>query len=91
LPLLQGGPLRPLHGEAAGSSAIWFRTSKLLRLVGEGRLDPTPFATHRFELDEMTEAYDTFGDAARTNALKVVLTGHPVHLAEGKEAVATAV
>jgi hypothetical protein len=39
----------------------------------------------------MTEAYDTFGDAARTNALKVVLTGHPVHLAEGKEAVATAV
>jgi alcohol dehydrogenase len=68
-----------------------FTTPKLLRLVGEGRLDPTPFATHRFELDEMTEAYDTFGDAARTNALKVVLTGHPVHLAEGKEAVATAV
>jgi alcohol dehydrogenase len=68
-----------------------FTTPKLLRLVAEGRLDPTPFATHRFELDEMTEAYDTFGDAARTNALKVVLTGHPVHLAGGKEAVATAV
>ena len=65
-----------------------FTTPKLLRLVAEGRLDPTPFATHRFELDEMTEAYDTFADAASTNALKVVLTGHPAHLGAGKEAVA---
>jgi alcohol dehydrogenase len=31
-----------------------FTTPKLLRLVAEGRLDPSPFATHRFELDEMT-------------------------------------
>ena len=65
-----------------------FTTPKLLRLVAEGRLDPTPFATHRFELDEMTEAYDTFADAASTHALKVVLSGHPAHLPAGKEAVA---
>jgi alcohol dehydrogenase len=63
-------------------------TPKLLRLVAEGRLDPTPFGTHRFELDEMTEAYDTFADAASTNALKVVLSGHPAHLPAGKKAVA---
>jgi alcohol dehydrogenase len=62
-------------------------TPKLLRLVAEGRLDPTPFATHRFELDEIMEAYDTFADAASTNALKVVLSGHPVHLAVGEKAV----
>jgi alcohol dehydrogenase len=65
-----------------------FTTPKLLRLVAEGRLDPTPFATHRFELDEMTEAYDTFADAASTNALKVVLSGHPAHLPAGEKAVA---
>jgi alcohol dehydrogenase len=64
-----------------------FTTPKLLRLIADGRLDPTPFATHRFELDEMTEAYDTFSDAATTNALKVVLSGHPVHLQAGKEVV----
>jgi alcohol dehydrogenase len=65
-----------------------FTTPKLLRLVAEGRLDPTPFATHRFELDEMTQAYDTFADAASTNALKVVLSGHPAHLPVGEKAVA---
>jgi alcohol dehydrogenase len=64
-----------------------FTTPKLMRLIAEGRLDPTPFATHRFELEEMTEAYDTFTDAATTNALKVVLSAHPVHLAAGDEVV----
>ena len=65
-----------------------FTTPKLLRLVAEGRLDATPFATHHFELDEMTEAYDVFADAARTNALKVVLRADPVQLRAGEEAVA---
>lgn len=62
-----------------------FTTPKLMRLIAEGRLDPTPFATHRFELDETMEAYETFAEAATTNALKVVLSGHPVHLQAGKE------
>ena len=61
-----------------------YTTPKLLQLIATGRLDPTPFATHHFELDEMTSAYDTFADAASTNALKVVLKGHPVHLPEGE-------
>ena len=47
-----------------------FTTPKLMRLIAEGRLDPTPFATHRFELEETMEAYETFADAATTNALK---------------------
>ena len=62
-----------------------FTTPKLLTLIAEGRLDPTPFATHRFELGETMEAYDTFADAASTNALKVVLTAHPVHLQAAHE------
>ena len=49
-------------------------TPTLLKLVSEGRLDPTPFATHRFELNEMMDAYDVFADAANTNAMKVVLS-----------------
>ena len=55
-------------------------TPRLMKLIDEGRLDPTPFATHRFELGETEQAYDIFADAATTNALKVVLSGHPVHL-----------
>jgi alcohol dehydrogenase len=48
---------------------------RLMRLVASGRLDPTIFATHRFALDDTMGAYDTFADAAATNALKVVLQG----------------
>jgi alcohol dehydrogenase len=57
-----------------------YTTPKLLRLIAEGRLDPTPFATHRFELGEAEQAYDTFADAAATHALKVVLSAHPSRL-----------
>ena len=49
-------------------------TPTLLELIREGRLDPTPFATHRFGLEEIMDAYDTFSDAANTDALKVVLS-----------------
>jgi len=52
-------------------------TPRLLELIANGRLDPTPFATHRFELADMEKAYETFADAASTNALKVVLSAEP--------------
>ena len=48
---------------------------QLMKLVASGRLDPTVFATHRFELADTMSAYDTFADAANTAALKVVLEG----------------
>jgi alcohol dehydrogenase len=48
---------------------------QLMGLISSGRLDPTIFATHRFALDDTMAAYDTFADAASTNALKVVLQG----------------
>jgi alcohol dehydrogenase len=48
-------------------------TPQLLRLIEGGRLDPTVFATHRFPLADAEEAYDVFGAAAETHALKVVL------------------
>jgi alcohol dehydrogenase len=52
---------------------------RLMRLISSGRLDPSLFATHRFAMDEAMAAYDTFGAAADTNALKVVLQRPGVH------------
>jgi alcohol dehydrogenase len=51
---------------------------RLMKLVADGRLDPTVFATHRFALEDTMSAYDTFADASRTAALKVVLEGSNV-------------
>ena len=55
-----------------------FTTPKLMRLIEGGRLDPTSFATHRFPLSSTEQAYDVFGAAAETHALKVVLEATPV-------------
>ncbi len=49
-------------------------TPKLMKLIEGGRLDPSPFATHHFSLDQTEQAYDVFGAAAETHALKVVLS-----------------
>jgi alcohol dehydrogenase len=38
------------------------------------KLQVEKFATHFFKFDEFMAAYDTFGRAAETKALKVVLT-----------------
>jgi alcohol dehydrogenase len=66
-------------------------TPTLLALIEQGRLDPTPFATHRFALDDTMEAYDVFGNAAETNALKVVLSAERAPLAARELAAAGAV
>ena len=48
-------------------------TPTLLKAVQSGRLEPGKLVTHRFDLARVMEAYDTFGDAAKLRALKVVL------------------
>jgi alcohol dehydrogenase len=63
-------------------------TPRLLKLIAEGRLDATPFATHRFALEETMSAYDTFAAAAETDALKVVLESAPVGKRRGLKEVA---
>jgi len=50
-------------------------TPLLLKLMKTGKLRPEGLITHRFNLDDIMQAYDTFADAARTSALKVVLRG----------------
>ena len=66
-----------------------FSIPQLMRLIESGRLDPTLFATHRFALSDTMAAYDTFADAANTNALKVVLDGSG-RTAEGATSAMTA-
>jgi len=46
----------------------------LLKIVEAGRLQPEKLVTHHFPMGEILKAYDTFGNAARESALKVVLT-----------------
>ncbi len=46
----------------------------LLKMIAEGKLPAGKLATHHFTLDQMMEAYDVFGAAATTKALKVVIT-----------------
>jgi alcohol dehydrogenase len=48
-------------------------TPMLLKLVAQKKLPAERFATHRFTFDQMLDAYDTFGRAAETKALKVVI------------------
>ncbi|MDW4918317.1 zinc-dependent alcohol dehydrogenase family protein [Streptomyces californicus] len=48
-------------------------TPMLLRMLANGRLPSAELVTHRFELEEMEEAYDVFSRAADTGALKVAL------------------
>lgn len=48
-------------------------TPMLLKTVQSKRLDPSQLITHRFTLDQILEAYDTFGRAADTQALKVII------------------
>ncbi|WP_405094366.1 hypothetical protein OG767_21585 [Micromonospora sp. NBC_01392] len=49
-------------------------TPTLLRLLAAARVDAARFVTHRFGLDDIIRAYDTFSDVGRTGALKVVLS-----------------
>ena len=51
-------------------------TPLLLKLLHAGTLHPARLITHRFNLHDIMRAYDTFADAARLSALKVILKGH---------------
>lgn len=49
-------------------------TPMLLKTVQSGKIDPTRLITHRFKFDDILEAYETFGHAADTKALKVIIS-----------------
>jgi alcohol dehydrogenase len=49
-------------------------TPMLMKNVQSGRLQPLKLITHHFKLSDIMKAYDTFANAAREKALKVILT-----------------
>ena len=50
----------------------------LLKVVHSGKLQPSELVTHRFALDDVMKAYDTFGNAEKEGALKVILKSQPL-------------
>jgi alcohol dehydrogenase len=48
-------------------------TPMLLKVVGSKKIDPALLITHRFTFDQMLEAYETFGNAQKTGAMKVII------------------
>jgi len=49
-------------------------TPMLLKVVLSGKLQPTKLVTHRFAMNDIMRAYETFGNAEKEGALKVILT-----------------
>ncbi len=48
-------------------------TPMLLKTVQSHKIDPKKLITHCFKFDKILDAYDTFGAAAKTHALKVLI------------------
>jgi alcohol dehydrogenase len=48
-------------------------TPMLLKTVQSKKINPKLLITHRFKLDKILDAYETFGHAASTGALKVII------------------
>lgn len=72
----------PLHLETLWSQNITITTrlvdavttQLLLKTIISGKLLPKQLISHRFMLGDAISAYETFGNAARERALKVILT-----------------
>ncbi len=45
----------------------------LLKMVMSGKIKPETLISHHFKLGDIKAAYETFGNAAKTGALKVIL------------------
>jgi alcohol dehydrogenase len=51
-------------------------TPMLFKNVLSNKLEPKKLITHHFKLDEILKAYDTFGNASKEKALKVIMTNN---------------
>lgn len=51
-----------------------FTTPLLRKTILNGKLDPRPLITHRYPFSEILSAYQTFANAAKERALKVILS-----------------
>lgn len=51
-------------------------TPMLLKTVLSGKVQPKQLITHHFALNDVMQAYDTFGNAMKERALKVIITNY---------------
>jgi alcohol dehydrogenase len=51
-------------------------TPMLLKTVMSGKVQPNRLITHHFELNDILQAYKTFGNPMREHALKVIITNN---------------
>src|ERR1700692_1340326 len=51
-------------------------TPMLLNSLRSHKIDPKLLITHRCDLHHIRDAYETFGHAAETHALKVIIEAH---------------
>ena len=49
-------------------------TPMLMKTVASGKIQPGQLITHRFQLDNIMQAYDAFANAMKERALKVIIT-----------------
>ena len=49
-------------------------TPMLLKTVASGKVQPRQLITHHFTLADVMKAYDTFGNAMKERALKMIMT-----------------
>ncbi|OYW77801.1 MAG: alcohol dehydrogenase [Verrucomicrobia bacterium 12-59-8] len=76
------GECAPLHLETLWSQNVTITTrlvdavttQLLLKTIMSGKLLPMQLISHRFMLGDVMSAYDTFGNAAHEQALKIILT-----------------
>ena len=62
-----------VHVERLWDRNISITIPMLFKTIGSHKIDPKLLITHRFKLDRILDAYDTFGNAAKTKALKVII------------------
>ena len=48
-------------------------TPLLLKEVEAKKIDPALLISHHFKLDKILDAYETFGNAAKTKSLKMII------------------
>ena len=49
-------------------------TPMLMKTVASGKVQPKQLITHHFKLDDVIKAYDTFKNAMKENALKIIIS-----------------
>ncbi len=68
-----GEPVGPQHHHHHAAGRYRQHADAAQDVLGSHKIDPKLLITHRFKLDSILDAYETFAHAADTHALKVII------------------